>query len=67
LIQGLEETLPLQGYETVQVSIESLERATLLDMAPLVRLDVLRKRSSNEHLEGLSEAIRIRELGDIIR
>lgn len=67
LIQGLEENLPLQAYETVQVSIESLERATLLDMAPLVRLDVLRKRSSNEHLEGLSEAIRIRELGDIIQ
>jgi endonuclease G len=67
LIQGLEENLPLQAFETVQVSIESLERATLLDMAPLVRLDVLRKRSSNEHLEGLSEAIRIRELGDIIQ
>lgn len=67
LIQGLQESFPLNAYETVQVSIQSLQRDTRLDLGSLVQMDTLFQHSMVEGTGSESESIVIRRLSDIVQ
>ncbi|MFM8175495.1 MAG: DNA/RNA non-specific endonuclease [Pirellulaceae bacterium] len=66
LIQGLEEAFLPSEYETVQVSIKSIEADTGLNFGKIAAWDTLEQEKSLEHLAMGTSVVRIRDLSQIV-
>jgi len=66
LIQGLEEAFLPSEYETVQVSIKSIEADTGLNFGKIAAWDTLEQEKALEHLAMGTSVVRIRDLSQIV-